>query len=284
MRSKPVNRPSCGRFDITWLPVLAVLFFGASQAIAYDIPKNLQQGWDGDVQLGALATYGATDSSAMTARTTFSYRSVFWEHEVDAKYHRSATEALVLRRDSEGQVLRDANDKEITDVVSNKTNDRRFVSAQARFFFTSKYYVFGIADLDANTPGNLKSASRQIAGVGYKLYRSKKDLISAGVGVGRKKRADVSGESEEGAIAYLGFRIRRQLSEKVSVSFDLDSDFGSENRYSEAETSLAWKLRDPVSLKLKYEARFNSTVMDPINTFDDGLEAALSVNLAFELF
>lgn len=248
------------------------------------MPKNLNEGWDGDVQLGALATFGPTDSSAITARSTFSHRSKHWEHELDAKFYRSASEALVSRRDADGQVMRDVNDQEIKDLVSSTTNNRRYVSGQTRWFFTSKHYLFGIADLDVNTPANLDSSTRQISGVGYKLYRAKNDLVSAEVGLGRKKRVEVSGDSEEGAIAYLGLRYKHKVSEKMGVAFDLNSDFGNENRYSEAEVSLSWKLRDPISLKLKYEARFNSTVLDPLNTFDDGLEAALSVNLAFEIF
>ncbi|MFK7993184.1 MAG: YdiY family protein [Granulosicoccus sp.] len=249
-----------------------------------DMPRNLRQGWDGDVQLGALATYGLTDSSAISARTTVTYRSKRWEHELDAKWYRSASEALVSRRDADGQVMRDANNQEIKDVVRSTTNNRRFVSGQLRWFFTSKHYLFTIADLDVNSPANLDSSTRQISGVGYKLYRGKNDFVSAAIGLGRKKRVEVSGDSEEGAIGYLGFRYKRKINDVITVTFDLNSDFGGENRFSEAETSLAWKLRDPVSLKLKYEARVNSAVMDPLNTFDDELEAALSVNLSVEIF
>ena len=251
---------------------------------AYDMPKNLGRGWDGDVQFGALATFGPTDSSAITARTVVTYSSERWEHELDARLHRSANETLVSRIDRDGEVLRDANNNEIQDRISSTTNNRRFVSGQSRWFFTSKTYLFGIADLDVNTPANLDHSTRQIGGVGYKLYRSKRDLISAQVGLGRKERVEVGGDSEQGLIGYLGIRFKRELSEKLVLSLDMDSDWGSDNRYSEAEASLSWRLRDPVSLKLKYGARFNSTVIDPLNTFDDGLEAALSVNIAVEVF
>ncbi|MFK8079786.1 MAG: YdiY family protein [Granulosicoccus sp.] len=271
--------------DKRQIALVVMVLLASTAAHAYeDMPKNLKQGWDGDVQLGALATYGLTDSSAISARTTISFRSARWEHELDSKWYRSASEALVSRRDSDGEIMRDVNDEEIKDLVSSTTNNRRFISGQTRWFFSSKHYLFAIADLDINTPANLESSTRQISGVGYKLYRGKSDLLGAAIGVGRKKRVDVSGASEQGAIGYLAFRYKRKLNDLMTVSFDLNSDFGSENRYSEAETSLTWKLRDPVSLKLKYEARFNSTVIDPLNTFDDELEAALSVNLAVEIF
>lgn len=270
------------RFSGVVVALLVIVF--STSLHAYDMPKNLGLGWDGNMELGALATFGETDSSAVSARATFTYRSKRWEHEMDARFHRSAHESLVSRRDSDGEVILDANNNEIQDLVSDTTNDRRFISGQSRWFFTSKHYVFVIADLDVNKPASLDHSTRQISGVGYKLYRSKNDLVSAQVGIGRKKRVDVGGDSEEGAIAYLGFRLKRELSETLILTLDLDSDFGSENRYSEAEASLSWKLRDPVSLKLKYGARFNSTVIDPLNTFDDGLEAALSVHIAVDVF
>lgn len=262
----------------------ALLLFAASVCQAYETPRNLQKGLDGNVQLGALATFGPTDSSAVTARATATFRSQRWEHEFDAKFYRSTSEALVARRDAQGEKVLDAQNREIQDLVKSTTNDRRFASMQLRRFVTSKHYVFGIADLDRNEPANLDSSTRQIAGIGYKLWRGKNDVLSAAIGYGRKKRIQVSGETEEGGIGYLGLRFKRAMSKKTTVRFDLDSDFGSDNRFSEAEVSLSWKLREPVSLTLKYEARFNSTVVDPLNTFDDGLEAALSINLAVDVF
>lgn len=251
---------------------------------AYETPRNLKQGLDAAIQLGALATFGPTDSSAVSARTTFTFRGERWEQEFDAKYYRSASEVIVIRQNEAGEKVLDAQGREIKDLVKNTTNHRRFVSAQIRRFISSKYYVFVIADLDINEPANIDQSTRQIAGVGYKLWRNKNDLLSAAVGFGRKKRVEVSGDTEQGAIGYLGFRFKRALSNKTSLKLDVDSDFGSDNRYSEAEASLSWKLREPLSIKLKYEARFNSTLIDPLNTYDNGLEAALSINLAVDIF
>ena len=265
-----------------WGGVLLLLV--STSGFGYDTPRNLQQGWDGNVEFGALATFGQVDSSAVLATTRFTYSSNNWEHELDIDYHRSVSEALVARRDDNGEIMRDANDKEIQDRVRSTTNNRRFIGGQIRWFFRSRYFLFAITDLDTNTPADLEKSTRYIGGVGYKLYRSKTDLISAGVGFGRKKRVSVLGDNEEGGIAYFGLHIKREVGDKLVLGLDLTSDFNNENRYSEAELSVTWKLRDPIALKLKYAASFNSAVIDPLNTFDDGLEAALSLNLAFELF
>nr|MBX2879172.1 DUF481 domain-containing protein [Granulosicoccus sp.] len=194
------------------------------------------------------------------------------------------SEALVVRRNVNGDKVLDEQGVEVKDLVKSTTNHRRCRSAQLRRFFTSKHYLFIIADLDINEPANVDRSTRQITGVGYKLWRSKNDLLSAAIGLGHKQLVPVSGDAEKEAIAYLGFRFKRALSEKTSLQLELDSDFGNDNRFSEAQVSLSWKLREPVSLRLKYEARFNSSVVDPINTFDDGMEAALSINLAVDVF
>lgn len=264
--------------------VCLLLILPCVPAYAYDTPKNLREGWDGDVQFGALATFGPTDSSAITARTVFSYRKFGWEHEMDARFYRSVSESILQRRDKDGEVLKDANGEDVTYIQRSTTNDRRYLSGQSRWFFTSTLYLFGIADVDVNEPDNLSSATRQVAGFGYKLWRSKSNLLSAAVGAGRKKRVEVSGDTEQGAIGYLGFRFKRAMSKQLTLSLNVDSDFGGENPYSEADASLSIKLKDPISLKLKYELRFDSSILDPINTYSESMQSVLSVNMAVDIF
>jgi len=274
---------ACVVRNMPWAAAV-LLFLCCELTYGYEMPKNLEHGLDGNIQAGVLATFGQTDSSAISVRTTLTYRSNRWENELDAKLYRNSSEVLVSRRNADGEILVDENGDDISDLVKSTTNDRRYISAQARWFVSSQHYVFGIADIDMDMPAGLQESSRQIGGVGYKLYRSKSDLISAAVGIGRKRLVETSDASEKGTIGYIGFRFVRKIGEKLILKFDLDSDFGSENRFSEAEASIRWKLRDPVSMKLKYNTRFNSTVLDPLNTFNDELEAALSVNLVVDVF
>ena len=283
--NKAAGPHAAHRSHFAWaVAVAAILMSATTVANAYVTPDNLKQGLDGNVQLGALATYGATHSEAVSARSTFTYRAERWEQEFDAKLFRSASEAVVIRRSADGEAILDNEGQEIKDLIKSTTNSRRFVSTQSRLYFTERHYLFGIADYDTNKPANLDRSTRQIIGVGYKLWRTKNDLLGAAVGFGRKQRVEVSGNTENGGIGYLGLRFKRALTEKSALKLDVDSDFGGDNRYTEAEVSLSWKLRDPVSLKIKYEARFNSTVTDPLNQFARGLEAALSINLSLDVF
>ena len=253
-------------------------------AHGYQAPANLVQGLNGSVQLGALSTFGPTDSNTLSARTTYTYRTQRWEHELDAKLLRSSSEQLVIRLDANGDTISDAQGEPVKDLITNTTSKRGFVSAQSRFFLSEKTYLFGVVDYETNKPANIDKSTRQIAGFGYKLWRSKSDQLGAEIGVGRKSRFEVDGSSEEDPIGYLGFIFRRNLSKKSSLAIELDSDFASDNRYTEADITFKWSVRNPLSIKLRYEARFNSTVTDPLNTFADGLEAALSINIAVDVF
>ena len=266
------------------LPALALLFLVAASSAQANSPTNLKQGWNGDAQLGALASFGETDSSAITALTSLTFRSIRWEHELEAKYYRSASESLVALRDENNELQRDSNGDEIYNTVNNVTNDRRFFSAESRWFYTPKYYLFGIADLDVNKPANLAESSRAVWGVGYKVYDNKKNFLTAGIGIGSKKRVETSGSRETGTIAYLTVGFKRELGEKLVLSMDWDSDFSDDDRYSEAQATLTWQLRDPLSLKIKYELQFDSTPIDSFSTFDDNYNGAFSVNLAIDIF
>ena len=246
--------------------------------------KELKQGWNGDVQLGGLATFSDLNSAAITALSSLTYGSVSWEHELEAKYYRSSSESVESVRDENDELARDADGNEIKRTVSYLKNDRRYLSAESRWFFTSKLYLFGVGDLDVNKPANLNESSRAVGGVGYKVYENKKNFLRAGVGLGKKRTVKRSGSREEGSISYLTVAFKRELGEKLVLSMNWDSDFSSDNRYSEAQVTFAFKIRDPLSLQLQYEARFNSTPLDPLNTFDDGYVGEISLNLAFDIF
>lgn len=275
--------PLKGKLRAAGMSCLWLFWVLGNLALAYEMPGNLKEGWDGKVQLGALATFGATDASAISARTDFTFKGRHFEQELNAKLYRSASESLVVRRNDAGEVINDEAGVPIKDVVNSVTNDRRFVSLQPIFFFTTKHYLFALVDVEFNEPADIESSSRQVGGAGYKLWRNRDDFVSTAVGIGRKKLVQVSGESTEGAIGYVRFRFKRGLSDNVVLTFDLDSDFGGDNRFSELEASLSWKVRGPVAVMFKYEARVNSNIVNPWNTFDEGVEAALSVNLELEV-
>lgn len=256
----------------------------ATEVRAYEVPKNLSMGWDGKVQFGANASFGVADSAALSARSDITYRGDHFESEFTAKFYRSGNQVRVPRLNADGEPVRTVEGAILKDRVTTITNYRRFLGVQPRWFITTRYYLFGLADIEVNEPADIRSSSRQIGGAGYKFWVSRKNYVSAALGVGRKKLRQVSGGSEVGAIGYLSVRVRRKLSKTVRLSMDMDSDFGGGNRFSEIELALSWKLRDPMSISFKYEGRFNSNIINPLATFENDSEATMSVNIVVDVF
>lgn len=275
-----------GACSIAPLAALAICLASplVQAAESFQMPSNLDQGWGGSLEFGARASYGATDSSAVSANSDFTYRGDRLELELSGKWYRSSSESVVNRRDSEGNDILDPAGNPVQDLVESTTNDRRTAAVQPRWFLSRRYYLFAFADVEINKPADIERATRQVTGIGYKLWKSRSDYASAAVGVGHKQLDQVSGEQDRGAIGYLGLRFKRSLTDVLSVNLQLDTDFGGESRTSEATVSVAWKVRDPVSIKFKYEARDNSNIVNPLNTFDEGVEAALGISVEVDVF
>jgi len=249
------------------------------RAQAYDVPKSIPQGWQGVLQFGGQATMGVSRTTSLSAATKLSYASGRWENLLTAAMLRSDTRIPVDRRDAEGEPVVGINGVAVTDLVNNRTSDRRFIGVEPKWYMSPRYYLFSVLDYETNEPGNIENASRQIVGVGYKLWSSKADYFSAGIGIGNKRLKPSDGVVSEGGIGYVGMRFVRQLNEKMKFDAELDSDFGSDNRSTALELGLSWLLRDPVSLKLKYEARTYKVLTNPLNPLDDEVDAVMTFNV-----
>ncbi len=249
------------------------------KAQAYDVPKSIPQGWQGVLQFGGQATLGVSRTTSLSAATKLSYARGRWESLLTAAMLRSDARIEVDRRDAEGEPVVDVSGNPVTDLVNSRTSDRRFIGVEPKWYMTPRYYLFSVLDYETNEPGNIEHASRQIAGVGYKLWASKADFFSAGVGYGNKRLKPIDGGTIEGGIGYVGMRFVRQLNDKMKFDAELDSDFGSDNRSTAMELGLSWILREPVSLKLKYEARTYKVLTNPLNPLDEEVDAVMTFNI-----
>ena len=288
----PLPRPPRRRLVRPFAPIAPVLiaalvlpFAGGEASAAYFKPrKALPDGWNATLELGAHATSGASRTSSVSGGADTTYRGGRWEHRIVAKALQSSSSVVVGRRDEDGEPVLDARGEPVSDIVRDRTNDRRFLGLEPRWFFRKeKNYVFAIVDIDTNEPADIERSSRQIAGVGYRLFTDKSNWFTAGIGVGRKSLARVSGDRDEGGIGYVGLAFTRLIGERAKFETALDSDFGGENRFTELTLGLSWKLGAPVSLKLGYEARMNSDIGDPRNPFDESVDARATISLAIDV-
>ena len=246
--------------------------------------KALPDGWNATLELGAYATSGASRTNSFSGGADTTYRGGRWENHLVARALQSSSTVVVTRRDEAGDAVLDASGEPVSDVVRNRTNDRRFLGLEPRWFFREeKNYLFAIVDVETNEPADVDLATRQIAGIGYRLFTDKSNWFTAGVGIGRKSLSQVSGERDQGGIGYVGLAFTRLIGERAKFETTLDSDFGGENRFTELTLGLTWKLGSPVSLKLGYEARMNSDIGDPRNPFDESVDARASISLEIDV-
>jgi len=278
-------------FGRTTRPIVPLLFaalfpFVAGEAsAAYFKPKKaLPEGWNATLEFGAHATSGASRTSSLSGGAETTFRGGRWEHLVVVKALQSRSSIAVKRRDENGDVVLDARGEPVSDVIRDRTNDRRFVGLQPRWFFREKKnYLFAILDVESNEPADIEHSSRQIAGIGYRLFTDKSNWFTAGIGYGRKALSRVSGDEDQGGIGYVGVAFTRLIGERAKFETALDSDFGGENRFTELTFGLTWKLGAPVALKIGYEARMNSDISDPRNPFDESVDARATISLEIDV-
>ena len=253
------------------------------EANAFPLPKNMPEGWHAKITFGAQATAGASRNDSLHGSVDASYRSARWENRLQAKLHRSNVSFSETRIDDNGDVeLNDAGEP-VLFIARRRSNNRRKLSVEPRFFIKERVYTFGLLDVERNIPANIYISSRQVAGLGYRWWESKANFLSMGFGVGRKQSEKIGEEQQADAIGYIGLRIVRKLTERTSVDFGIDTDFGSDNRLTEVALGFSWKVNDPISLKLGFESRMNSETNDPDSPFDESVDAEFTASIVYDV-
>ena len=267
------------------------LAIGASFALlpgrvaAFDAPTSPPEGWDAKVQFGAEATTGASRTSSLSFESGLSWHVGRLETAARARVLRSEASVEVVREENGEPVLR-ADGEPVTDVVDDRTNDRLAFGVEPRWYLAGeRRYLFGLLDYDTNPPAGVDRSTRQVAGVGYRLWNDKDNFLAAGIGVGHKRFEATDGETSDGGIGYFGVKIVLKLSEKAKLDAGLDTDFGGDSESTEFGVALGYRIADPVSLKLGYDARVRGGVADDDSSaFDESLDGRASLKLEVDLF
>ena len=250
---------------------------------AFQAPTSPPEGWDAKVQFGAEATMGASRTSSFSLESTLSWHVGRFETGAKARLLRSNASIEVPREQDGVPVLR-ADGEPVTDVVSDRTNDRLAFALEPRWYMAGeRRYLFGLVDYATNPPADLERSTRQVVGVGYRLWNDKKNYLAAGIGVGNKSLEKTDGETSAGGIGYFGVAIVLALSERASLDAALDTDFGGEDNFTEFGVALGYRLAEPVSLKLGYDARINEGADDGASAFDERVDARASLKLEVDL-
>ena len=251
--------------------------------LAFDVPDTMDQGLSSKVLLSGAANIGSTNATSFSIAASLNYRLGRSETRTEGRFQRSTTRVDVPLVDDGGVVTLDDNGELATEEVSERTSDRRFLALEQRWYFSNdRLFAFGLIDADRDRPSGVDTSTREVLGIGYRLWTNKNNFLAAGAGVGHKRFVPTDGADSESGIGYIGVKLSLDTSERTRLRSELDTDFGGENDFTEFSISLGVEVSEVASLSLGYEARVNGGFRDGSDPDVDGLESRFEVGLRLD--
>ncbi len=254
-----------------------------SSVQAEDAVDAIIQGWSGSATMGMTNATGNSEASNISAAIRLGKTVGKWEHLVFGSLFQGSSAIVVEERDANGEVVLDTDGRPSRKIVKGDNSDRIALGYQPRYYWRPRTYFFGILDYEKDKPANVKSATRQVIGVGHKFYSNQTGFFSAEAGFGNKNTQQVFGDDINGGIGYLGLNYLNRFSDNVTFNADFRADFGSENTFTEIGLGLAFKLSEKMALKITHFQRGNSDISDGTNPLDSSTDGVTSFNLVFDI-
>ncbi len=204
------------------------------------------QPWAVEVELGAIATSGNTETTSLNAK-------------LDAKQHleKFNNEYILTALYKKDDVTRDDGSK-----ISEKTAEKFFASAKSAYQLSTenKSYLFGFVSHTHDQFGAYRDYSTVALGYGDWLYSTDtfRWFAETGPGYFRGEKViepDVVGdplifETQSGALLRLATEIEWNLSATAVFKQTLSVETGSDNTRSQSETSLAAAINHTMQMKV----------------------------------
>ncbi len=249
-----------------------------------DSLSDLTDGWSGDASVGATNAAGNSKARSINGAIKLSKSVDKWQHIVFASVLKGESTIVVERRGVDGEVEIDpTTNAPVRDIIKGNNAERYTIGYQPRYQWKEKTYLFGILDWEKDKPANIKTATRQIVGVGHTFWQSGTGFFNGEVGFGNKNLSPVFGDDLDGGIGYVGFNFYNQLTDTTTFNADMKSDFGSDNTFTEIGLGLTFKVSDKMSVKLSHFLRNNTDLANPTNPLDADTDTVTTFNLVFAL-
>lgn len=246
--------------------------------------SDLADGWSGDASLGATNAGGNSRARSVSGAIRLRKTVDKWQHVVFGSILKGESTIVVDRRDDNGDIEIDpTTNAPIRDIIKGENSDRLALGYQPRFAWRQNTYIFGILDWERDRPSNIRTSTRQIAGIGHQFWGTKNGFFTGEIGVGNKNLDPVFGENLDGGIGYVGFNFLNRLTDTTSFNADMKSDFGSDNTFTEIGLGLSFKVSDRMSVKLSHFLRNNTGLTNPGNPLDADTDTVTTFNLVVDL-
>ncbi len=214
--------------------------------------------WDIEVELGAIATSGNTQTTSVHTK-------------LDAKQNltKFRNQYIVSSLFKEDEVTQDDGTK-----INEKTADKYLISAKSAYLLTDsdseKSYLFGFASYTHDKFGAYKTYETVAIGYGDWLYSTETVnwFVEAGPGYYRGEKVlqteDVDSpyvyEIEQGALLRLATELEWKVTQTAEFKQIVSVEAGSDNTRVVSETSLAASISNAMQMKLGFAVASDSKV------------------------
>lgn len=239
---------------VSWGLVIGGGFAGvfSSSVWAADEPKRP---WDIEVDLGAIATSGNTETTSIQAKLDARQNLESWENQY-----------ILSSLFKEDEVVQD------DDTTSKeKTAEKYFGSAKFAYLLgVEKSYLFGFGSHTTDYFGAYRTYNTIALGYGDWLYSSKtlNWFVEAGPGYFEGKKVVESDGllvpdtyvDESGAMLRAATALEWKITATTTFKQTVSVESGSDNTRTQAETSLATSITDAMKMKVGFAIANDSDV------------------------
>lgn len=210
--------------------------------------------WNGQADVGYLASSGNTDTSNLNAKLILEYLTGRWKHI--------------------------GNISAVGATDSGATTAERYQAGyKAEYSFSESDYLFALVSYDKDRFSGLDQRTTEAAGYGRRLIHTDTHLLDIEAGLGATQIEREDGTEEDDIIARLAGSYAWKISETASFSQTLAVESGESNTYAEAASTLKASLNDHLALSLGYTVKRNSEV--PVGRENTDTYTSVSLSYSF---
>jgi len=210
---------------------LASLALAATTGFSQD-----EEGFSGRAGLGYLSTTGNTETESVNLNFEMGWNYTTWHHRFAGLAVRSSTSNVTT---AEAYGLNWKTDYDISDTT----------------------YWYGLVAWDEDQFSAYDQQIREALGYGRHFIQSERHELNGEVGLGLRQADLRDGTTQDDTILRLSGEYVWTISDTSRFAQTLAIEGGSDNRYTEATSSLGVDINDALALVVSYTIKSNSDVL-----------------------
>ncbi len=199
--------------------------------------------WSGEGDLGMVVARGNTDTDTISAHLAVKQTKEQWEHNAGLSFLRSTNTGV--------------------------TNAERYqLTGQSNYAIDERSYYFGSLRYEQDKFSGFDYQSSATAGYGRKIVDTEVSTLKAELGIGYRQTKQETFSSEGDAILRGAMNYTRALTDTTNISNDTLVEAGKNNTFAQNFTGLSVRINESMAMKLGFEVRYNSEVLEGLKSTD----------------